>query len=392
MVARMAQTLLIVATAPVIQTGTRLRLDTKFVEGMRLHAAQWPGPVRCLLRRGGGAIPFGADHDPATLGFELALLDEGAPFAPNHLNDVRAVFAAADDVAALALMPLARAAGAVVVWSLEYTLETRLRIAAMDPARSLPRRAWSMLWNGRMERHRRAALRGADGVQFNGWPAWDVYRAISPRPMLYLDNRMTRAMMASPQDMADRATRLLRGDPLRLIHSGRLEPMKGAQDLLAVMAALRDLDVPATLDIYGTGSLEGQIRTGLAAFGRAVRLHGPVDFETELVPVSRTEADVFLSCHRQSDPSCTYLEAMGCGLALAGYANRMLARLVDQAGSGAVSPMGHPAALAQALARWHHDREAVMSAQATALAFARKHDFETEFTARMDHLKAIALR
>lgn len=386
----MATTLLIVATAPAIEVGSRLRLDTKFVEGMTLHAAQWPGPVRCLLRRGAGSVPFGAQHDPATLPFDLHLLDADEPFAPRHLSGVQAVFAAADDVTALALAPLARAAGAVLVWSLEYTLETRLRIAAMDPGRALPRRAWSMLWNLRMERQRRAALRAADGVQFNGWPAWDAYRHLTRSPLLYLDNRMTAALMADPEDMADRATRLRRGDPLRLIHSGRLEPMKGARDLIPVMAALRDLGVPATLDIWGTGSLEGAIREGLGAFGGQVRLHGPVDFQTELVPVSRRGADVFLSCHRQSDPSCTYLEAMGCGLAVAGYANRMLARLAGQAGAGALAPMGRVPALALALAHWHQDRDGLIAAQTSSLAFARAHDFETEFTARMDHLKTLA--
>ena len=44
---------------------------------------------------------------------------------------------------------------------------------------------------------------------------------------------------------------------------------------------------------------------------------GVVDFETELVPFTRQNADIFLGCHRQSDPSCTYLEAMGCGVAVA---------------------------------------------------------------------------
>ena len=42
-------------------------------------------------------------------------------------------------------------------------------------------------------------------------------------------------------------------------------------------------------------------------------------FESELVPWMRQEADIFLSCHRQDDPSCAYLEAMGCGLPVLGY-------------------------------------------------------------------------
>ena len=381
--------LLIVATAPVIGQGPRLQLDVKFVEGMRAHCAAWDGPVRCILRRGASAIPFGADYDPGSLGFDLVLLDAHEPVTAAHLDGVSAVFAAADDAQALALGPLARAQGAAMVYSLEYTLETRLQIVRLDASRSLPRKAWSALWNWRMERRRVAALRAADGVQANGWPAFDAYAGLNPNTMLYLDNRMTPALMATPAEMAARAERLRSGAPLRLIHSGRLEPMKGAQDLLPVMAALRGMGVQATLDIYGAGSLREGIAAGLADFGGTVQLHDPVDFETELVPISRTQADVFLSCHRQSDPSCTYLEAMGCGLAVAGYANRMWARLAQEAGAGQVAPLGDVQALAWAIAAWDRDREGLTQAADRGLAFARAHDFHAEFARRMAHLAAL---
>ena len=384
--------LLIVATAPVIEQGRTLRLDTKFVEGMRAHCALWPGPVACVLRRGAGAVPFGADHDPARLGFDLHLLDPDQPIGAAQMHGVRMVFAAADDAQALDLGPLARAHGAGLVYSLEYTLGTRLQIVRLDPARNWPRKSWSMLWNLRQERRRRAALRAADGVQANGYPAFDAYATLNRAAMLYLDGRMTPALMATPAEMAARAERLASGAPLRLIHSGRLEPMKGAQDLLPVMAALRAMGVQASLDIYGAGSLRGAIADGLGAFGGAVRLHDPVDFETVLVPVSRREADVFLSCHRQSDPSCTYLEAMGCGLAVAGYDNRMWARLAAEAGAGQVVQMGRVQALARAIADWNRDRAALADAAARGLAFAQAHDFPTEFKARMDHLVALMPR
>lgn len=381
--------LLIVATAPVIEQGRTLRLDTKFVEGMRAHCALWDGRVACVLRRGAGAVPFGADHDPASLGFDLHLLDPDEPVGPAQMQGVAMVFAAADDARALDLGPLARGQGAGLVYSLEYTLETRLQIAWLDPGRSLPRRLWSMLWNLAQERRRRAALRAADGVQVNGYPALEGCRALNRNTMLYLDGRMTPDLMATGAEMAARADRLASGAPLRLIHSGRLEPMKGAQDLLPVMAALRAQGVQASLDIYGAGSLRGAIADGLSAFDGAVRLHEPVDFETVLVPASRREADVFLSCHRQSDPSCTYLEAMGCGLGVVGYDNRMWARLAAEAGAGQVVPMGRVQALAGAIAAWNRDRSALASAAARGLAFARAHDFATEFKARMDHLATL---
>ncbi len=381
--------LLIVATAPVLEQGDTLRLDVKFVEGMREHCAHWPGPVRCILRRGAGGIPFGADYRPEALGFELRLLDPGQPVGAAEMAGIAAVFAAADDAGALDLGPAARRAGAILVYSLEYTLETRLQIVRLDHDRSLPRKLWSALWNLRQERRRRAALRAADGVQANGYPAYDAYRALNPRTMMYLDGRMTPALMATPEESAARAARLAAGAPLRLIHSGRLEPMKGAQDLLPVMAALHRAGVQATLDIYGTGSLRDGIAQGLGAFAGRVGLHAPVDLENGLVAASRGGADIFLSCHRQSDPSCSYIEAMGCGLAVAGYDNRMWARLAAESGAGRVAPLGDVQALADRIARWDRDRAALTTACEAGVRFAARHDFPSEFRARMQHLRSL---
>lgn len=384
--------LLIVATAPVLEQGETLRLDIKFVEGMRAHCAHWNGPVRCILRRNAAPIPFGADYDPATLGFDLRILDPDQPVGPAEMAGIRAVFAAADDAQTLGLGPTARAAGAILVYSLEYTLETRLRIVGLDQSRSLPRKIGSALWNLRQERRRRAALKAADGVQANGYPAYDSYRSLNPNTMLYIDGRMTPRLMATPHEMTARAARLRDGAPLGLIHSGRLEPMKGAQDLLPVMAALRALGVQATLDIYGAGSLRDTILQGLRSFGGAVRLHDPVDFETGLVPVSRGGADIFLSCHRQSDPSCSYIEAMGCGLAVAGYANRMWSRLASDSGCGQVAPLGDVAALARRIAAWDRNRADLIQSAEIGWRFAQAHDFASEFKARMDHLTSLLPR
>lgn len=381
--------LLIVATAPVIEQGRGLLLDVKFTEGMRAHCDLWDGPVRCVLRRGAQAIPFGAVYDASDLGFDLRVLDPEQPLGATELADVAVIFAAADDAQALDLVPVARAIGAKIVYSLEYTLQTRLQIVRLDHSRSWPRRLWSMLWNIRQERRRIAALRASDGVQANGYPAFDGYRDTNAATLLYLDGRMGPEMMATPAEMADRAQRQTSGAPLRLIHSGRLEPMKGAQDLLPVMRALKDIGVNATLDIYGSGSLRAEIEAGLAAFDGRVRLHDPVDFETELVPISRNQADVFLSCHRQSDPSCTYIEAMGCGLPVIGYDNRMWARMAQESGAGRVVAMGDPKALAEGIAAWDRDRNALINCAQKGLSFAKAHDFPSEFKARMDHLAGV---
>lgn len=388
----MSQTLLFCAPAPVIDEGGRLRLDIKFVEGMREHVAGWGGPVHVVLWRGGGGIPFGRDYAREALGFALTVLNPGEAVPEAAMAGAGVAMISADMPGFLGLVQRARTAGLPVVAGLEYTRETRLRIVWLDKGAGLARKLRRSLWVWQDDRRIRRGLAQAAGVQFNGYPAFDDHAAQVRNPLLYLDNRMTPALLATPAEMQARAERLRSGAPLRLIHSGRLEPMKGAQDLLPVMAALRALGVPATLDIYGSGSLEASIDAGLAAFDGQVRLHGPVDFETVLVPASRSGADVFLSCHRQSDPSCTYLEALGCGLALAGYDNRMWRRLSAEVGLDAPAPQGDTAALAGLIARWHQDREALITAAQTGLSFARAHDFPTEFTARMAHLRACAGR
>jgi glycosyltransferase involved in cell wall biosynthesis len=188
--------------------------------------------------------------------------------------------------------------------------------------------------------------------------------------------------------MSERRDRLLRGAPLRFVFNGRLEPMKGADDLVPVADALKQRGIDFTLDVFGTGTLKDQISAGISArkLGDVVRLHDPVDFETELVPFLRKNADVFLCCHKQSDPSCTYIENMGCGLAVMGYDNRMWAKLSEMSGAGWTGRMGQIDAFADLAESVNADRLEMANRCDRALSFAKAHSFEAESRKRMDHL------
>jgi colanic acid/amylovoran biosynthesis glycosyltransferase len=368
--------LLMLAPAPVIcLPDGRLRLDVKYVEGMREHAALWQGRVSAVVWEGAKAVPFGADYDAGDLGFDLTVLAHGAAL-PDLKADLIAAPADMAEALHLAFGPVP------VVFVVEYTLETRLRIVALDRERGSLRKAWSMLWNLRVERQRRAAFRRAAGLQCNGYPAFDAYGPMNDSTLLYLDGRMRAEMMATRADLATKAA--YRG-PLRIVHSGRLETMKGAQDLVPVAQSLLAAGVDFTLDVFGTGALEAEVRAGAESLGGRLRLHAPVDFQTVLVPWMRANADVFLSCHRQSDPSCTYLESLGCGVPVVGYANRMWEQMARASGGGWAVPMGDGRAVCDTLAALAADRGAVAKAAAAGLAFAASRCFETEFQARMAH-------
>lgn len=379
-----------IAPAPVIEQGGELQLDKKFVEGMHLHCEMWSGSVACILRRGSRHIPFGASYRPHDLEFSLKIIDKDEIIEERHLEGYSIVFCAADDHSTLHVASLCRNLGIKIVYTIEYTLQTRRQIAIMDSTRSAVRRVYSIFWNIRQEMRRRNAFRLADGVQMNGYPAAAAYDRFNANTIMYLDNRMKPDMFATAAEMEARGERLRSGAPLRLIHSGRLERMKGAQDLVPIATALRDRGVNFTLDIYGDGSLRNEIRDDASSRNlNQVRLHEPVDFETELVPLNRSEADIFLSCHRQSDPSCTYIESMGCGLPVAGYDNEMWSALLQDSGGGWAVPMKNVDLLADKIAYLSEHRDEIVQRGEAGLAFARRRDFYTEFSLRMDHLHAV---
>lgn len=383
--------LLMIAPAPVIEIGARVRLDVKFVEGMRAHVALWQGRITCVLWRGATAIPFGAEYAREDLGFDLLLLDPGAEPGAGLLAGHDLIYASGDDHRCLGLADLVTPQQRLV-YTIEYTQETRLQILRLEKARGWLPLARGAVWLVQQERRRRRAFAKAAGLQANGYPAYDLYGRMNRDSLLYLDGRMTPDLFATEAEMAVRAARLQAGGSLRLIYSGRLEPMKGAQDLMPVARRLRARGVTFTLDIFGTGSLQDAIAAEVAQAGEGghIRLHAPVDFATGLVPFTRQEADMFLGCHRQSDPSCTYLEAMGCGVAVASYDNRMWARLNGEAGAGWGAPLGQPETLADRIAEAAADPAGIAARSRAALAFSRARDFPTEFGRRMDHLARIA--
>jgi colanic acid/amylovoran biosynthesis glycosyltransferase len=381
--------LLIISSAPAAHRGDNVRLDVKFVGGMCRYSDLWEGPVSCLLGFGQEAFPFAQDYAPEDLPFRIEALPVGRPIRAEDIRDHDVILCDGDSHAFLHLPDLCRAEGKTLVFVIENIPETRRRITMFDSSRSMPRKLRSILWQFKQEGRRREAFARADGLQANGYPAFKLYAPLNRQAMMYLDNRVGEGMLATEQEMTERERRLRSGASLRLLHSGRLEQLKGSLDLVRVASALRSLGIDFTLDIFGTGSLEGEIRRGIVTegLGEVMRLHGPVDFETGLVPFARRNADIYLSCHLQSDPSCTYVESMGCGLAVVGYANKMWSALCAASGAGATAVMGDVDRLAACLAQASANRDQLAAWCRAGWSFASDNSFEREFRRRVDHLR-----
>lgn len=384
--------LLMLSPAPITETlGGDVVLDVKFVEGMKLHCQLWPGRVRCVLWRGAQTIDDPMRYSMAQLGFELILLDQGAP-VPNLLLDASAlVYCSADDLRHLDLPAAMRGRFGKLVYTVEQSLSGRIATGFAQTAK-VRRRIGSAVYNIRNERHLRRALAGADGLHFNGYPAQQAYGRLSEHTLSYLDNRIRTPMLARPAEQQARAEHLRSGAPLRLAWFGMMTPESRVLDLLPVAHLLASRGLKVTFDLFGTGPDQSRLRDGITALGLSdhMRVHEPQGFDARLVPYLRQNADIFLCARHLPTPLSAYVEALGCGLPILGAKNAMVRRLVAESQAGWTVRKGSTSAMVHAIERLDQDREAIITASANAVDFARANSFETVFARRMNDLRDIA--
>lgn len=364
----------------------QVELDRKFADGAAQMGAAWGGPVTILAPSAPpGSMPFAVRSSREALAFDVVI---GRPDEIAHAalaDGVAAILAPTDSPQWIGLPQRARSAGIPCVVIAENTLANQLVIARQED-RPLRQRVGALLWVVRQERRRRATMRAASGLQTNGYPAWRGYARQNPNAMRYLDSRLSESdFPAAPQRQRTP------GEPLQLMFSGRFERIKGVADLAPIMLALRQRGVDAELHLFGRGAEEEAMRAAASRDDLPMRFHGAVDFADELMPFARTQADLFVCPHTQSDPSCTYLETLSCALPIAGYANDAFAPLIEAGASGVAVPVGDTGALADAVAGLASDPARLDAMAAQALEFARPHSFEATVARRMAHVRAASV-
>lgn len=362
----------------------------KFLDGLALYRKYWPGPVQALLEPE-PRLGHDLDHvavDPRRLPFGLKLVSYASPRLADELAR-SALVLGGPDYRIPRLAELCRALDVPCVYNTEYTLRTRLQIARIEERRPL-RLLKRSLWEANQERLIRQTLPRVAGVQCNGAPTFARYSKLSPKPLLYFDTRADLSLFARDEELTARLVRVRDGAPLTLAFSGRLHPVKGADHLLDVAAALARLGVRFRMLIAGDGPCAAPMRERIAREGLTqVVMLGVLDFRRELMPLMRREVDLFVSCHRQGDPSCTYLETFAAGVPVAGYANEAFAGLLSHdPGLGFRAPLDRPEQLARRIAQV--PREELVQKSWNCLRFARQHDFESTFARRIAHLVQIA--
>ncbi|HSC87657.1 MAG TPA: glycosyltransferase [Polyangiaceae bacterium] len=389
--------LVVLLSLPSIERGSTVRLTKKLVSGLERYLEYWDGPVRAVMppaddQRTSGNLDE-VFLERASLPFSVDVVPLGSPRMDDTIREAGLVLGGAD-YRLTGVAARCRTRRVPYVFNSEYSLRTRWQVARADRKNPL-KLARSMWWEWRLEERFRREVRDSAGVQCNGTPTFDAYASLSRSPLLYFDTRTDDAMLSTNEQLERKlAHRRQLGGPLRLAFSGRLNAMKGADDLPLVARELARRGVDFTLDICGDGPSRPAMEAAVQrhSLQSRVRFRGVLDFASELVPRVRDEVDLFVCCHKQGDPSCTYLETFACGVPIAGYDNEAFAGLMQRVPAGISTPLGDPVALASAIAGWAlpNEQERLDGASRAALEFARQHTFSSTFRRRIAHLRELA--
>ena len=152
------------------------------------------------------------------------------------------------------------------------------------------------------------------------------------------------------------------GAPLRLFACGRLNVVKGHQDLLSALRLLLDRGVEVQLDIAGEDDAGGggyhlELQRHLQALGleRHARLLGAISAAE--VRRHLLAADVFALASWHEPLGVAYMEAMACEVPTIGTDAGGVRELITHGETGMLVPPQSPEALADAIAALAADRD-----------------------------------
>lgn len=380
------KSLLIIPSVGYWRIADEIYFDKKFYEGLCLYASRWASELVVLIRESFlpppsfGLVKYEAEKESILFRF----LEHGEVIGSKHLDGASVILASGDDFRQYQVSTLSKHF-AKCIYTLEYTLATRIKIAWLDKV-NVFKKIKTTLWLINQEIQLVQALKQSYGIQANGWPAFHAYKKYVKDSVVYFDTRNSADMLIDESNLEKRLHSLTIQNPLRLAFSGRLITMKGADDLIKVAQCLKANGVPFRFDIFGNGELEETIRKDIIAhdLSKFVTAHGAVDYENVLVPYIQNNVDIFICCHKQGDPSCTYLETYACGVPILGYANEAHAMILNNVDVGWKVPVGDVNALVDELIRLNHARKEVIKKSKQALNFASLNTFQDVFEKRID--------
>lgn len=389
--------ILVVALCGVEPHPNSILIDRKFHEGMIGYVERLDRPFSCLMPRLTPAEASQAmdmiEVPISELPYRVNVLSkpllgaESLRIIERSLDGVALVYLGSSADLNLAAARACRRRGIPYAVVSEYTVQTELDIMRANtpsPARRLWREARIHLGKRRRLNH----VASAQEVHANGYPTYLELAAANPRRMLFFDTRARAEDIIREAELRERLASRAGRRP-RLIYAGRYDPMKGALDVVKVGIELDRLGLDFRLDLYGKGSVRESMESLASQSSAAakIKIHDAVAYRPDLQRIAK-QADLFICCHVQGDPSCTYLETFACGVPIVGYGNEMWTPLARDSGAGEVVAKGDYKALARTVAQLVGESR-LEELSLRARNFAAANTMEIAWDRRIAHLAAL---
>ena len=373
-----------------LNTNGTVVLTQKLLDGIEEYTNHWPGQITVLLRPLDEVElhPDIIEVDIEKLKFKLVVIEYQEAWVREYIEWADAVLAGT----AFETNFLARQCqkqDTALIYITELSLTTRIQIINSGAASKF-KRFKQIIWATRQEFRQMLAIRRSDGVQCNGFPTFNQYKFISPNPLIFFDSRLKVSQMIDDQELLGRVGRLKikleKNESINLMFSGRFERIKGVDTLIDLAEDLSKRNYNFKLYLAGSGSLQKEMESQVKHrnLSHRVKFLGVLGFERELLHWVKRNADVFICCHRQGDPSCTYLETLGCGTPIVGIKNEALSDILSLRDCGISLPRKNLSRLVDAIESLGYAEIKKMSFNARN--FALNHGFNETFKERVEHV------
>ena len=363
-------------------------LTKKFIDGVHSFKKIWPGSITVLLEPETGGLDDNIGYTKlliSDLDFEVKVMDYDDPFFKDALKGASVVLGSVGS-RQNHISKLCQSMSIPCVYVAENSYTNRCEILDYTVSNMILRFR-RKVWQFFQENKQVSAIKIADGVQCNGTPTYDDYKKLKKNTVLFFDSRLNKDVIPSEQKIHDKYKGLLaRERPIRLVFSGRLIDIKGANDLPKIAHFLEKRSINYELYIFGDGDLINEMKRYVDDFKLdKIKFFGAVDFDKELIPFLSKNADLFLCTHKQSDPSCTYIETFGCGVPILGYDNAAFNGMQSLSDAGWVV---HPdiASIGEEAIRLIENPRLIQEKAIKSRDFAINHTFETTVNKRINQL------
>jgi glycosyltransferase involved in cell wall biosynthesis len=162
----------------------------------------------------------------------------------------------------------------------------------------------------------------------------------------------------SEESLQSKCQAILSGCPLRIVAACRHKPLKGLDLLIQAIHLLRAEGIETETMLYGEGPQTPELRGLIDSLGMAdcVQLPGVLQPGAEVYR-SIAAGHLFAMPHRSTDFGRAFFDAMAAASPVVAFRTAASLGTVRDGVDGLLAPIDDVEALAEIIARFHHDRE-----------------------------------